>query len=158
VHLPGVGPGTEARRLGEQLLALLGVEPGVEMGVGVEPDHGHPVLLHPGHRRLEPVATEALEHGFHRRNPALPLLEGRFLPWLHADGNDGRDRRRQFRFAVVGKEVHVILPNQQRLNRVEQPQPLLRLQPRARRLTAREALHDDPVDLGRRMRREDRLV
>ena len=125
LHFPGVGLGTEARRLGEQLLALLGVEPGVEVGVGVEPEHGHPVVLHPGHRRLEPVATETLERGFHRRNPALPLLEGRFLPWLYAYGDDGRDRRGQSRFTVVGKEVHVILPDQQRLNRVEQPQSLL---------------------------------
>jgi hypothetical protein len=54
--------------------------------------------------------------------------------------------------------VQVILPDKQRLNRVEQLQPLLRLQPRARRLMARKALHDDPVELGWRMRREDRMV
>jgi hypothetical protein len=35
--------------------------------------------------RIEPVATQAVERGFHGRNPALPLVERRFLPWLHAD-------------------------------------------------------------------------
>ena len=41
---------------------------------------------------------------------------------------------------------------------LSRPPSLLRPEPRARRLMARKALHDDPVDLGWRMRPEDRVV
>src|SRR5262249_61991870 len=66
--------GPEARGLLQQSLTLLRVEPGVEVLVGIEPDHRRPVLLHPGDWRLEPVTGEARKGRFDGGDAALPIL------------------------------------------------------------------------------------
>lgn len=151
--------GIEAELIGfqENLFPLLRVEPGFEMGIGIETEDGYPVVLDTRNGRLELVALKSLESGLYRRDPPVPAHKC-FLPTRFDPCRDDYRYGGGTAWCVLSKEMDVALTTQKWLKLVKQMQPLLGLEPRTRCFDGLEALDDYPVSLHRRRWRNDSVI
>ena len=147
----------EGRGFVDEGLSERRVEPGLEIGLRVEAQDGDIVLLHAGYRRLEPIALQPGRPRLRGGDLALPGAVLRFPAGLHAGGDDGRDGRGLDAAGLVPDDMDVVAADQHRRGAVD---PLLAFggsQPALCVGQAREALQDHPVDLQRRIGRQQLL-
>ena len=134
------------------MLALRRVQPRVEVGLGVERQDRHPVVLDAGDGRIEPVALKSGVLRLRRGNALVPDAIRLLLTRFDVHRDDCRNRISRLRRLIAFDDVNVVATDQHRLRGLEQPEALVGAEPGLRLLASRELLQDDPVDLLRWVR------
>ncbi len=132
-------------------MALRRVQPRVEVGLGVERQDRHPVVLDAGDGRIEPVALKSGVLRLRRGNALVPDAIRLLLTRFDVHRDDRRNRISRLRCLIAFDDVNVVPADEHRLRALEQTEPLFGAEPGLRLLASRELLQDDPVDLLRRV-------
>ncbi len=149
--MSGAASSTSFLRSGE-------IEPGLEIGLGVEAQDGDVVLLHAGHRRLEAVSLQAARLGLRGGDLAFPDAVLGFLAGQDTRRDHGRHRRRLDAAGLVLDDMNIVAADQHGSRALDALLAFDGAQPALGVSQAGEALQDHPIDLQRWRRWQQALL